>query len=231
MSQCLCRLESPFLSGDVMTTLFSETVTCDVCGTENEISAIGSTNAFGSPDLDLRPPEMQRSTMSFWVNECKGCGYVAADLSEESDVGMRDIDDANREIRKEFPSAPSLARQFLQVARWAKSDYGRAMQLLHAAWAFDDAKQSANAKKARIEAAISFQAAMPKEDAEDQPSLRALLTDVQRRSGDFSAGIETANSLLRDPTADDTLRQVASFQLSKCTAKDDACYTVADAVA
>lgn len=214
-----------------MTTLFNETATCNVCGTDNEITSLGSTNAFGSPDLDLRPPEMQRSTMGFWVNECRGCGYVAADLSEETDVGVQNIEDANREIRQEFRYAPPVARQFLQASRWVSTDYSRAMQLLHAAWAFDDAKQTANAKLARTHSASYLQAAIPGEELDEQPSLRALLTDILRRSGDYSEAIKTANTLLQYATTDDTLRKVANFQLSKCSAQDDACYTVADAVA
>lgn len=37
---------------------------CAVCGKESEQITLASTNTFGSPDLDLRPPEMKRSTMS-----------------------------------------------------------------------------------------------------------------------------------------------------------------------
>lgn len=214
-----------------MTTLFNETVTCKVCGTANEIASLGSTNAFGSPDLDLRPPEMQRSTMGFWVNECKGCGYVAADLSEDIGVTEQMVIDANRVIRKEFRSAPSLARQFLQASRWASSEYGRAMQLLHAAWAFDDAKQADNATLARMQSAGFLKAVIPGEESDDQSSLRVMLTDILRRSGEYLAAIKTANELLEDSTTDDTLRKVAAFQLGKCNAKDDSCYTVADAVA
>lgn len=230
MSLCLCRLESPFLSGEVMTTLFSETVTCNVCGTENEISTIGSTNAFGSPDLDLRPPEMQRSTMSFWVNECKGCGYVAADLSEETDIAPNDIHQASRDFRESFLSAPPTALNFLQASRWAKDHYGRAMHLLRAAWVFDDKKQAENASKARALAATSLRHALLDEDTESQPSMRAQLIDILRRSGDYSTAIDVSDALLGDSTIDDTLRQVAVFQRDKCNAHDSACYTVAEAL-
>ncbi len=41
-----------------MTTVFPQTVKCSVCGAENEIMVVGSTNAFGPTDLDTRPPEM-----------------------------------------------------------------------------------------------------------------------------------------------------------------------------
>jgi len=53
-----------------MTTLFPQKETCFVCGNTSEHTVIGSTNAFGSPDLDLRPPEMQRSTITHRVQRC-----------------------------------------------------------------------------------------------------------------------------------------------------------------
>jgi hypothetical protein len=57
-----------------MTTLYREKSRCAVCGIATEYTSIGSTNAFGSPDLDTRPPEMQRSTIFAWVQRCPECG-------------------------------------------------------------------------------------------------------------------------------------------------------------
>ena len=53
-----------------MTTLDKAIVTCAICGEDAEQIEIGSTNAFGSPDLDLRPPPMKRQTMAFWMQAC-----------------------------------------------------------------------------------------------------------------------------------------------------------------
>lgn len=50
--------------------------------TENQYTDIGSTNEFGSPDLDTRPPEMRRSTIFAWVQRCPQCGYCACDVSK-----------------------------------------------------------------------------------------------------------------------------------------------------
>ncbi len=44
-----------------MTTIYNKKITCCLCNKESEYRGIGSTNAFGSPDLDTRPPQMQRS--------------------------------------------------------------------------------------------------------------------------------------------------------------------------
>ena len=66
-----------------MTTWYHQDVKCHHCGRKSQHNVLGSTNAFGSPDLDLRPPEMQRLTMEGWLQLCPHCGYCAPDLSEE----------------------------------------------------------------------------------------------------------------------------------------------------
>ena len=43
------------------------TVICANCQGQNEQIIIGSTNQFGSPDLDLRPPETARGTILHWL--------------------------------------------------------------------------------------------------------------------------------------------------------------------
>ena len=41
-----------------MTTMFDKAVECSICGEKSNHTVIRSTNSFGSPDLDRRPPEM-----------------------------------------------------------------------------------------------------------------------------------------------------------------------------
>lgn len=53
-----------------MTTLYEAKAQCAVCGTESEYTGIGSTNSFGSPDLDTRPLKMKRSTIVDWIQRC-----------------------------------------------------------------------------------------------------------------------------------------------------------------
>ena len=65
-----------------MTRLLRQTKKCAICSNTHSYSVIGSTHRFGPCDLDMRPPEMQRSTMPYWVEECPFCGYVSADVSK-----------------------------------------------------------------------------------------------------------------------------------------------------
>ncbi|MBU06018.1 MAG: hypothetical protein CL877_08750 [Dehalococcoidales bacterium] len=55
-----------------MTTIRDEEQICAMCGAKSTHRGIMSTNAFGSPDLDLRPPEMERSTMGSILRGCVG---------------------------------------------------------------------------------------------------------------------------------------------------------------
>ena len=65
-----------------MSRIISITKKCVLCDREYEYRELASTNAFGACDLDLRPPEMKRSTMPLWVEECPFCGYISSDVSK-----------------------------------------------------------------------------------------------------------------------------------------------------
>ena len=49
--------------------------TCYVCNLESDQTEISITNTFGSSDLDTRPAEMKRSTITHRVEKCPYCGY------------------------------------------------------------------------------------------------------------------------------------------------------------
>ena len=65
-----------------MSTFLQITQICAVCKHKSSATIVASTNAFGAPDLDMRPPEMRRSTMHFWVSTCPKCGYTASDIEK-----------------------------------------------------------------------------------------------------------------------------------------------------
>jgi hypothetical protein len=65
-----------------MTTFASQSVACGNCGHVFNHPTLASTYTFGSPDLDTRPPELQRSTMHAWIQRCPSCGYCSRDVAE-----------------------------------------------------------------------------------------------------------------------------------------------------
>lgn len=128
-----------------MTTLYKEKARCAVCGTETEYTCIGSTNAFGSPDLDTRPPERHRSTIFAWVQRCPECGYCGSDVSQAPSQAASVVSSPEYTRQLSDSTYPELANKFLCKALIDErsGDYAAAAwALIHAAWACDDADQA-----------------------------------------------------------------------------------------
>ena len=73
-----------------MTTIAEERLSCGVCGNESVHLVLNSTSSFGSPDLDLRPAEPQRSSISYTMHFCPSCGFCAP-LLDAKDTPRIDI--------------------------------------------------------------------------------------------------------------------------------------------
>ena len=200
---------------------------CSVCGSESDQTVLASSNRFGSPDLDLRPPEMLRSTMRWWLQECPVCGYIARDLSEKkaADADWLLSDQYLKMCRK----APenSLAARFYRyyLINMHDGDVENAFYAaLHAAWACDDAGDGGGARNCRMTALFAFQKL--EESQAVNENMLLVNADILRRAGMFSELIERyGEQRFSEPLLD----QILAFQLERARMKDPACYTVADA--
>lgn len=70
-----------------MTDFRVEQLTCACCSAVFRAEVLQSTNRRGYSDLDGRPPEMQRSTMHYWLQECPTCLYCAYRIETAAAVG------------------------------------------------------------------------------------------------------------------------------------------------
>ena len=209
-----------------MTTVSPDYAVCGVCGSTVRYLVLTSTNAFGSSDLDLRPPEMQRSTMHLWVWECPNCGYTASDISDAPS------------FPREFLSSPrytscdgliiddDLARRFYRQHLCAaeEGDLTQAADaLLHAAWSCDDSGDDELAVLFRRKA-VEFMDRELKELPEEKQEQRMVQrADLLRRSRQFSRLIDEYSALrCREPIH----RCIVSFQLMLAKRKDVRRYTV-----
>lgn len=139
-----------------MTTIYHAKATCAVCGAENEYERIGSTNAFGSPDLDTRPPEMERSTISASVQRCPECGYCASEVSAAPPEAQTVVEETEYQNQLEDPRYPDLANAFLcnAIIDQRTNSYSDATwSLIQAAWVCDDADCREGATECRVRAA------------------------------------------------------------------------------
>ena len=115
---------------------------CFICKKPSEQTILLSTNQFGSSDLDLRPPEMRRSTMIWWVQECPHCGYVNSNISNPTKIpeGWFTSEEYLSYGGREFVSR--LAERFYKqhmIAMMEGNVKTAFFAVLHSAWACDDA--------------------------------------------------------------------------------------------
>lgn len=217
-----------------MTTIFSEPKECYVCKHVSEFIEIGSTNAFGSPDLDTRPPEMERSTIAYWIQICPNCFYSAPDISKGDSrvkeiVGTEDYKRIGQDL--DFPDkvAGFLCHSHImdrlckyQEAAWA---------CLHGAWYCDDDEMELAAGLCREKAVVAFQKAKDHDDtllSEPKGSFDALMVDLLRRIPKLlDAGDYCNDALERRP--DDLILKILLFQKKLIMQRDTGCYTIEEA--
>jgi len=211
----------------------SAKVECGVCGAEVEVAILVSTNQFGHPDLDCRPPPMARGTMGFWVQECSACGYCAADITkatpeEQAICRGRPF----QEFRSSLGKDPRLARSFMTAAFVASQngDHIGALNLnLFAAWVYDDLHAEKSAGGQRMVAAECLTAAhsVGSRRFDDAGSDEALLVDMLRRAGEFERASEVCREALSQ-SCNDNVRQVLEYEMFLCEREDSARHTMGD---
>lgn len=211
-----------------MSTFFQESLSCSVCKTCSEYTIIGSTNSFGSPDLDLRPAEMQRSTMAYWVLKCPQCGFVAYDIEEETSVDRAFLNSEEYVTCEGRAFASSLAEDFYKIYMIARNDDRSHVcfnALQNAAWACDDAADQENAIHCRklLLPILEQEIAANEHMAEN---LLIIKADIMRRAGMFEELIAQYSGKV---FSQDILNMICLFHVEKAKQKDDACYLVSDA--
>ncbi len=215
-----------------MTTLFKEKKKCLVCSKTNEYTAIGSTNQFGPPDLDTRPPEMMRSTIAFWIHRCPSCGYCAPDVSKGPSLAAQIVKSEAYLKQRGNHSYPELANRFLCwaiVQETAGDHVGAGWAAIHAAWACDDAEARAASAQCRTRATGLLRHAKANgiSYAPGAGVEEAILADLLRRSGQFDqVGTICLEGLAKDP--EDIVRQILVFQQALALRQDRECHTIAE---
>jgi len=216
-----------------MTTVFPKEVSCALCGNEQTVQVMGSTNFFGSMDLDTRPPEMRRSTMRLWLQTCNVCGFVAADLEEKSPSDELAVATAGYRAESGNKSRLPLANQFVcrSILDEAAGDLASAgWRLLHAAWVCDDRQQDAESRLLRLAAIELFE----RSRAQGKPAVEKmaggdelLLCDLARRAGEFPRALEycAAGIALE---VQPFIRQLLELEQTLCVARDTTCHKVSE---
>jgi len=206
-----------------MTTIYREDVTCSVCGHQSETMVIGSTNEFGSSDLDFRPPEMMRSTIPYWLHECPSCGCSADDLADV-DPRVPNVvrNPAFRSMRSGLGELSDSARKFRTATFIAceLGDYaGAFLRALHEAWVHDDEGDSIRARAVRLDA-VDFLHQVHRGGLRVYPEMGAdemVTVDIFRRPASSIAPPGSARRSCRSPARTRSAR-CSSFSGSCATA-------------
>lgn len=192
-----------------MTTMANTPFQCSVCGGTTSFQTIMSTNAIGSPDLDLRPPEMQRSTMSAWVQTCPHCGYASTSIDRPTSVtkawlssseyaSVADVSDGT-----EKTPLPVLAKEFYMSSKCYLADGSlddAVTDLICAAWACDDAGEDAAeyARKFRLLAADAMEKMLEAMEAAGEQASREIAETVAGEADDDQPAIISTRLRLVD---------------------------------
>ena len=217
-----------------MTTLHQANFFCSLCRTETEYTGIGSTNAFGSPDLDTRPPEMQRSTIFAWVQRCPECGYCASDVSVTRPRAQAVVIGQAYKDQLNDPTYPELATSFLCKAMldWESKDFAAATwALIHAAWACDDSNHAEQSMACRQKAVDMLMLAEERSQqvAGQDGASTAILIDLLRRSGQVHQARQVI-SASRGGIAEDIIARILDYQTVLLDTNDLSCHTIAEAL-
>lgn len=211
-----------------MTFPVERELSCPICKTTSTFEIILSTNQFGSCDLDTRPPEMMRSTINSWVQACPSCNYVATQFTDPPTVDAEFLKTENYVNCDGIPFSSELAKNFYRLYLIKKHDNEPEQaftEVLHAAWACDDAGDEEYAVKAR-RIAIAALDLWDKND-EEKETYSLIKIDLLRRTRDFAQAIENAKAFTSDQ---EILRKIVAAQIELCEKEDDSCHTVADVI-
>ncbi len=215
-----------------MTEPFEVEKKCAVCGKISEHIEILSTNASGSPDLDTRPPEMERSTIDTWIQTCPLCGYCAPNISKRSKKLPEIVHGDSYQQQLNNKDFPKLANAFLcfsliqeNIGKYARAGWSA----IHAAWSCDDEGFVDGAKKCREKAVILLQKAKETSQSFDRQTggEEAIMVDLLRRSGQFEVAIKICDDGLKKGPKK-IISDILQFQkilISKC---DTTGHTIAE---
>ena len=210
-----------YAQGENMTMIDAIEVKCPVCENDLEIYVILSTNTMARPDLDLRPAEMQRSTMDNWAHECPECGYVTSDFKKTPEITEDFLKSDSYKSCDGFEFKNPLSERFYRQHLIATESEGKFHALLYCAWACDDKDDEENAIRIRRKCLDYIDSLEANDDVAIQKA------DLLRRSKQFDKVIEEYSA---KSFTEDIYNRICSFEVEKAIQKDSACYTVDDVI-
>ncbi len=217
-----------------MTTLANLTIICGNCGTANNTAVVISTNSFGSLDLDLRPPPMERDTLAHEIQHCITCGYCSRDL-EDQIAPADSLKSMTYRSILDNTGLPELARKFAafgHLSEQASDPHNAAWASLRAAWTCDDTlgfEESARQMRCTVLRLIQQIHELQQTFADDHDTDSILELDLLRRSGQLDE-VRIRSEQLSHTDLPEILRRICTFETVLAAQGDTACYQVDEAL-
>lgn len=217
-----------------MTTLATLTVVCGACGYIFRYDALVSTNAFGSPDLDTRPPEMKRSTMRAWIQRCPSCGFCSPDVTKFDDRFRAVMSGSPYRLQLADTHYPDLASTFICQAMLVEAVARRdeaGWAYLQAAWALEDAEKDDLARNCRSRAADIFLALLAEgwTFSETPGGSEAIVSDCLRRAGRGAEALQVIERALSQ-SFENIIHKVLIFQRTLIQREDRSRHLIKEAL-
>ena len=195
---------------------------------------IGSTNSFGSPDLDTRPPEMQRSTIYHWIQRCPSCGYCSPDISECGEKTKEIVNSKEYQNIIESGEVPEVAASFLALSyeKEKQQEFSdSAWRAIHAAWICDDENNLEASAKCRKQAVNLIEKAKNHGQtiADQAGASEAITIDLMRRSGMHQEALELS-ATMKTENIEEIIMQVIMFEEALIAKADITAHTISEAL-
>lgn len=195
---------------------------CALCGTPCH-APFRMPRPETAPDLDMRPGEPARSTLSDWMQTCRSCGAAAPSIAALPDNARAVVTSAAyAALSASGLSATLPFRRWATICTETGNVAGGADALLQAAWAADDALDGEEAIRLRQQVAEIWAVT-----ADTETALRRL--DVLRRAGAFEEAQRQADALATRPL-DELGERVVAFQRARASGGDSGRYLVSSAL-
>lgn len=201
-----------------MTSPKHKMIQCAKCGTINLQEEIVCPESSHNFDLDGRPPKELWPCLKVAVRECKQCGYVNTDLSEDNGIPAAFLEsDAYKN-----PQGPGLendlARRFyryhLEMMKLGNFMYAHDSMLV-IVWFCDDAKDTESARHYRNKLIDIYDKLGDECHTEE---FLLLHMDVMRRAGRFD---ELIDKYADHPFKDRLNKKIADFHILMARNKVD----------
>jgi hypothetical protein len=182
----------------------------------------------------MRPPEMKRSTIYHWIQQCSSCGYCSPNLSECSDNTKEIVNSKEYQNIIKNSEIPNMAASFLALSYENQHQHkysDSAWRAIHAAWICDDENHREAAKHCRRKAISMIEKAHTRSQkiADQSGASEAITIDLMRRAGMFQAALELSeNAKAKD--IDKKIKQVIEYEVGLIIEKDIDSHTISDAL-